>query len=70
VTGAALPLHRVSYVRQIEIHSAEQLVPHPSPSGVEIAIANLKRYKSPGSDSILAELIQAEVKYYILRSIS
>jgi hypothetical protein len=26
---------------------------------VEIAIANLKKYKSPGSDQIPAELIQA-----------
>jgi hypothetical protein len=27
---------------------------------VEIAVAKLKKYKSPGSDQILAELIQAE----------
>jgi hypothetical protein len=33
---------------------------------VEIAIAKLKRYKSPGSDQILAELIQAGSE--ILRS--
>jgi hypothetical protein len=38
---------------------AELLVPDPSPFVVEIAIAKLKRYKSPGSDQILAELIQA-----------
>jgi hypothetical protein len=31
----------------------------PSPFEVESAIAKLKRYKSPGSDQILAELIQA-----------
>jgi hypothetical protein len=49
----------VSDVRQIEIHTAEPLVPDPSPCDVEIAIAKLKRYKSPGSDQILAELIQA-----------
>jgi hypothetical protein len=30
-----------------------------SPFEVEIAIAKLKRYKSPGSDEIPAELIQA-----------
>jgi hypothetical protein len=30
-----------------------------SPFDVEIAIAKLKRYKSPGSDQIKAELIQA-----------
>jgi hypothetical protein len=29
---------------------------------VEIAIAKLKNYKSPGSDQIPAELIQAEGK--------
>jgi hypothetical protein len=54
-----LNAHRVSDVRQIEIHTAEPLVPDPSPSEVEIAIAKLKRYKSPGSDEIPAELIQA-----------
>jgi hypothetical protein len=30
-----------------------------SPFEVEVAIAKLKRYKSPGSDQIPAELIQA-----------
>jgi hypothetical protein len=34
-------------------------VPDPRPFEVEIVIAKLKRYKSPGSDRILAELIQA-----------
>jgi hypothetical protein len=48
-----------SDVRQIETHTAEQLVPDPSPFEAEIAIAKLKKYKSPGSDQILAELIQA-----------
>jgi hypothetical protein len=47
----------VSDVRQIETHTAEPLVPDPSP--FEVAIAKLKRYKSPGSDQIPAELIQA-----------
>jgi hypothetical protein len=37
--------------------------------GVEISIAKLRRYKSPGSDQIPAELIEAKVKYYGLRSI-
>jgi hypothetical protein len=46
-------------VRQIEVHTAEPLVPGPSCLEVEIAIAKLKKYKSPGSDQILAELIQA-----------
>jgi hypothetical protein len=56
-----LNVHRVSDVRQIKIHTrtAEPLVPDPSPFEFEIAIANLKRYKSPGSDQIPAELIKA-----------
>jgi hypothetical protein len=53
-----LNVHRVSVVRQIEIHTAEPLVPDPSPFEVEIALAKLKRYKLPVSDQILAELIQ------------
>jgi hypothetical protein len=54
-----LNVHRASDVRQIEIYIAEPLVPDPSPPEVEIAIAKLKRYKSPGSDQILAELIHS-----------
>jgi hypothetical protein len=54
-----LNIHRVSDVRQIEIHAAEPLVHEPSPFEVEKAIAKLKKYKLPGSDQILAELIQA-----------
>jgi hypothetical protein len=53
-----LNVHNVSDVRQIEVHKAEPLVPGPSHLEVEIAIAKLKKYKSPGSDQILAELIQ------------
>jgi hypothetical protein len=53
-----LNVHNVSNVRQIEVHTAEPLVPGPSRL-VEIAIAKLKKYKSPGSDQIPAELIQA-----------
>jgi hypothetical protein len=52
-------VHNVSDVRQIEVHTAEPLVPGPSRLEVETAIATLKQYKSPGSDQILAELIQA-----------
>jgi hypothetical protein len=54
-----LNIHGVSYVRQTEIHTAEPLVRDPSPIGVEIAIAKLKRYKSSTSDQISAEMIQA-----------
>jgi hypothetical protein len=38
------------------VHTAEPLVPLE----VETAIAELKSYKSPGSDQIPAELIQAD----------
>jgi hypothetical protein len=55
-----LNVHKVSDVRQIEIHTAEPLVPGPSRLEVEIAIAKLKKCKSPCSDEIPAELIQAE----------
>jgi hypothetical protein len=54
-----LNMHNVSNVRQIEVHMAESLVPGQSCLEVEIAIAKLKKYKSPGSDLIPAELIQA-----------
>jgi hypothetical protein len=54
-----LNVHNVSVVGQIEIHTAEPLVPGPSRLEVEIAIAKLKKYKSPGSNQIPAELIQA-----------
>jgi hypothetical protein len=54
-----LNVHRVSDVRQLEIHTAKPLVRDPSPVEVEIAIAKLRRYKLQGSDQILAELIQA-----------
>jgi hypothetical protein len=52
-------VHNVSDVRQIEIHTAEPLVPGHGRLEVEIAIAKLKKYKSPGSDEIPSELIQA-----------
>jgi hypothetical protein len=51
-----LNVHNVSDVRQIEVHMAEPLVPGPSRLEAEIAIAKLKKYKSPGSDQIPAEL--------------
>jgi hypothetical protein len=54
-----LKVHRVSDVRQIETHTAEPLLHHPCIFEVEIAIGNLKRYRSPGSDQISAKLIQA-----------
>jgi len=46
-------------VRQTEKHTAEPLVPRPNFFEVEITIEKLKRYKSPGIDEILTQLIQA-----------
>jgi hypothetical protein len=54
-----LNAHNVSDIRQTEICTAEPVVPGPSRLEVEIAIAKLKKYKTPGSDQIPAELIQA-----------
>jgi hypothetical protein len=53
-----LNVYNVSDVRQIEIHTAEPLVPGPSHLEIEISIAKLKRYKSPGNGQIPAELYQ------------
>jgi hypothetical protein len=54
-----LTVHNVSDVRQIEIRTAEPLVPGPSYLEVEIAIAELRKYKPLGNDQIPAELYQA-----------
>jgi hypothetical protein len=54
-----LNVHDVSEVRQIEVHTSELLILGPSHLEVEIAIAKLKKYKSPGSNQIAVELIQA-----------
>jgi hypothetical protein len=54
-----LNIHRVSDVREIEIHTVEPLVSDPRPSEFKIALAMSKKFKLPGSVPILAELIQA-----------
>jgi hypothetical protein len=54
-----LNVHGVHYVRQMDIHMAEPLVPEPRLVKVEIAIGKLRSYKSAGTDQILAELIKA-----------
>jgi hypothetical protein len=66
-----LNVHNVSDVRQIEAHIAEQLVPGPSHLDVEIFIAELKNYKSPGSDQIPAELYQAggEILVFVIHKL-
>jgi hypothetical protein len=42
-----------------DVHAAEPLVPEPSIVKVEIATEKFERYKSQGTDQILAELIKA-----------
>jgi hypothetical protein len=54
-----LNVHGVHDVRQMDIHTAEPLVPEPGLVEVEIGIGKLKSYKSPGTDQIPAELIKA-----------
>jgi hypothetical protein len=54
-----LKVHNVSDVKQIEVNTAEPLIPGPSRLEVGIGIAKLEKYKSPGSDQIPGELIQA-----------
>jgi hypothetical protein len=44
-----LNVYNVSDVRQIEVHADEPLVHGPSRLEVEIAIAKLKKYKSPST---------------------
>jgi hypothetical protein len=68
IVNRLLNVLRVRDVRQIEIHSAEPLLPDRSPFEVEIAIAKLKKFKSPGSDQIPAELIQAGGEILVFRS--
>jgi hypothetical protein len=45
-----LNVHGVNDVRQMDIHTAEPLVPQYSLVEVEIAIGMLKSYKSSGTD--------------------
>jgi hypothetical protein len=47
-------VHNISDVRQIEVHTAEPLVPGTSRLEFKIAITKLKKFKSPGSDQIQA----------------
>jgi hypothetical protein len=55
-------MNSVGEVRQIEILTAKPLVPDPSPFEVEIFVVKLQKYKWPGSDKILIQLIQARVE--------
>jgi hypothetical protein len=55
-------MHNVRDDTQIEVHTAESLVPGPSCLEVEISTAKLKKHKLPGSDQIPVQLIQARGK--------
>jgi hypothetical protein len=54
-----LNVDNIRDVRQIDIQESESLIPGSSYLEVEIAIEKLKKYKSPSSDQIPAELYQA-----------
>jgi hypothetical protein len=56
--GKVLNVHGFHDVRQMDIHTAEPLVAEPSLVEVETVIRKLKRYESPGTDQIPAELIE------------
>jgi hypothetical protein len=55
---------------QVEIRTAEPLVPEPSAFEVELAIEKLKSHKSPGVDQIPADLIKAGVGQFPVRFIN
>ena len=57
-------VHGVKEAGQVEIPTADPLVPEPSAFEVELAIDKLKNYKSPGIDEIPAELIKAGVEQF------
>jgi hypothetical protein len=54
-----LNVHGVHDVRQMDIHTAEPLVPEPRLIEVEIAIGMLRSFKYPCTDQIPTELIKA-----------
>ena len=47
-------MHKDNDMGEIEIQTAEPLIPDPTLLEVEITIEKLKKYKSPGIDQILA----------------
>jgi hypothetical protein len=65
-----LNIHRVGNVRQIEIHTAELLVPDPSPFEVEIAIAVEKGINLQVVIKFWQNRFMEEVKHYGLRYIN
>jgi hypothetical protein len=72
-----LHIQGVHDVRQMDIYTAEPLVPESRLVEVEIAIGKLKMYKSPGTGQIPAELIKegggilySEIQRLVLYGIS
>jgi hypothetical protein len=59
IFNRVLNVHGVHDVRQIDTHMAEPLVLGHGLVEAKITTEKLKRYKSPGIDQILAELIKA-----------
>jgi hypothetical protein len=54
-----LNVHGVHNIRQMDIQTAEPLVPEHSLVKVEIAIGKLKQYKSLSTNQILVQMIRA-----------
>jgi hypothetical protein len=54
-----LNVHGVHDVKQMDIHTAEPLIPEPRLVEVETAIGKLKSYKYLGTDQNPAKLIKA-----------
>ena len=52
-------VHRVNYLRQTEIHTAEPMVPQPSAFESDMAIGKRKKHQLPGTDQIPVELIKS-----------
>jgi hypothetical protein len=54
-----LNVHGFNDGGQVEIHTAEPLLPEPNAFEFELAIEKLKNNKSPGVDQFAAEMIKA-----------
>jgi hypothetical protein len=65
-----LDVHGVKDGGQVEIHTAEPLVPESSAFEVDLAFEKIKSHKSPGVDQIPAELIKAGLGQFALRTIN
>jgi hypothetical protein len=65
-----LNIDRVGGARQNEVYKAKIFVLGSSACEVEVAIRNLKRYKSLGVDQIQAKKIHKERKYCVRRYIN